>query len=194
MYVDQNLVNGRFLNEGELITRGGEVSCRRCLAGAVSDLASPLDATPILDSALRAGGVVLVDGLSSYLFQSSGKSVNGLIISKSGPNGGTLLAKKPSEITLDEIYSAVESDNELFHFHYKEPNSCCPIGANISQVLHNKLGKLNQMVIEYLSTITLKEIMDETLRMSGVMDYLEKGYSAEHVEKMMAEGNIIPQK
>lgn len=26
MYVDQNLVNGRFLNEGELITQGGEVS------------------------------------------------------------------------------------------------------------------------------------------------------------------------
>ena len=26
MYVDQNLVNGRFLNEGELITQGGEIS------------------------------------------------------------------------------------------------------------------------------------------------------------------------
>ena len=40
MYVDQHLVNGRFLNEGELLTRGGEISWNVPLPGMQASLIS----------------------------------------------------------------------------------------------------------------------------------------------------------
>lgn len=117
----------------------------------------------------------------------------GLILSKSGPNGGALLAKDPDDITLADVYKAVE-EKELFHFHYQQPSAGCPVGANIQSVLGKKLGELTKIIIEYLSTISIKEIMDDTLKMSGVLDHLAEGLSPEQIEEKIMKGEIIVKK
>ena len=49
---------------------------------------------------------------------------------------------------------------------------------------------MNQIIIDYLSTITLKEILDETLQLSGILKYMENGLSAEQIEEMIFRGEI----
>lgn len=50
----------------------------------------------------------------------------GLVSVKAG-EGGSSLAKEPKDITLSDIFDAVEKEEELFHFHEK-PNPDCPVG------------------------------------------------------------------
>lgn len=56
----------------------------------------------------------------------------GLVTVKAG-EGGAFLAKKPKEITLLDIFDAVEKDESLFHFH-ENPNPECPVGKTVHAV------------------------------------------------------------
>ena len=54
-------------------------------------------------------------------------------------SGGARLARRPEDITLFDVYSAVDSvEGDLFHFH-ENPNPACPVGRNIHAVLDVKL-------------------------------------------------------
>ena len=54
----------------------------------------------------------------------------GMIDVKAG-SGGARLARRPEDITLFDVYSAVDSvEGDLFHFH-ENPNPACPVGRNI---------------------------------------------------------------
>lgn len=114
----------------------------------------------------------------------------GLIHSKSGPNGGSVLAHQPGDITLDMIYNAFENEGSLFHFHYQQPNCSCPVGANIKSALSAILSPVNKLLIEYLSKITLQEIKDDTLKRSGILKYLDAGKSPIEIEEMISSGKI----
>ena len=62
----------------------------------------------------------------------------GMIDVKAG-SGGARLARRPEDITLFDVYSAVDSvEGDLFHFH-ENPNPACPVGRNIHAVLDVKL-------------------------------------------------------
>ncbi len=114
----------------------------------------------------------------------------GIIHSKSGPKGGSVLAHQPRDITLDMIYHAFENDGSLFHFHYQQPNYSCPVGANIKSALSAIISPLNKLLSEYLSKITLQEIMDDTFRRSGILKYLDAGKTPIEIEKMISSGRI----
>jgi Rrf2 family protein len=58
----------------------------------------------------------------------------GLVRLKSGPQGGSELAKAPARIPLAEVYKAVEP-GELFALHRSKPNPKCPVGRCIQDVL-----------------------------------------------------------
>ena len=76
--------------------------------------------------------------------------------------GGTTITKPLDEITLLDIYRAVEcvGDNQLFHFH-ENPNTACPVGRNMHHVLDDKLQRVQDAMEKELQSITLADIKDD---------------------------------
>ena len=77
--------------------------------------------------------------------------------------GGTTIAKPLDQITLFDIYQSVEcvENGELFHFH-ENPNNNCPVGKNIHTILDNKLMRVQKAMEDELSSITLKDVIEDT--------------------------------
>ncbi len=82
----------------------------------------------------------------------------GLIKAQGGIPGGKL-AKPQEEITLLEIYRAVQtrSDAALFDIH-PSPNPMCPIGRNIEGALDEPLFVAQTAMENALESFTLKDI------------------------------------
>lgn len=83
----------------------------------------------------------------------------GLITVKAG-EGGSSLAKKPEDITLLDVFRAVEKEEELFHFH-ENPNPECPVGKNVHTVLDNRLLAIQDAMKEQMESVTLRDLMDD---------------------------------
>lgn len=82
----------------------------------------------------------------------------GLIEVKAG-SGGAKLAKEPKDITLYDVYVAVEClDSGLFHFH-ESPNPLCPVGKNIHNVLDKHLEKAQKAMEDELRAVTLADLV-----------------------------------
>ena len=74
-------------------------------------------------------------------------------------SGGCEIAKPLTEITMLDVYRAVdcvESDS-LFHFH-ENPNPECPVGRNIHSILDEKLLRVQNAMEHEMQNITLAEI------------------------------------
>lgn len=78
-------------------------------------------------------------------------------------SGGASVAKPLNQITLLDIYNAVEcvEDGTLFHFH-ENPNPKCPVGRNIHLILDDKLLRVQQAMEKELDSVTLQDIMTDT--------------------------------
>ncbi|MEK4404464.1 Rrf2 family transcriptional regulator [Sporosarcina sp. FSL K6-6792] len=74
--------------------------------------------------------------------------------------GGATLQKPLKEITLLDVYRAVEvvEEGELFQFHEK-PNPNCPVGANIEAVLELILLRAQEAMESVLHEITMEELV-----------------------------------
>ena len=77
--------------------------------------------------------------------------------------GGAAIAKPLNEITFLDIYYAVDcvDNGELFHFH-ENPNTKCPVGRNIHNVLDEKLNRIQKAMEDEMKKITLKDVIDDT--------------------------------
>lgn len=86
----------------------------------------------------------------------------GLVEVKRG-SGGASIAKQPEEITLLDIFNAVEclDEGQLFHFH-ENPNAQCPVGRNIHNVLDNRLKNIQAVMEEQLRNTTIADIITDT--------------------------------
>jgi DNA-binding IscR family transcriptional regulator len=84
----------------------------------------------------------------------------GLVNVNSG-SGGTYASKPLDEITLFDIYKAVEvvEEGQLFQIHEKT-NPDCPIGANIQVVLEVILLKAEGAMEQVLKNVTMKDIVE----------------------------------
>ncbi len=81
----------------------------------------------------------------------------GMIDVKAG-SGGARLARRPEDITLFDVYSAVDSvEGDLFHFH-ENPNPACPVGRNIHAVLDVKLQEAQAALENRLKKTTLADL------------------------------------
>ncbi len=89
----------------------------------------------------------------------------GIINVKRG-SGGAYIEKPLDEITLLDVYNAVEciDNGNLFHFH-ENPNSRCPVGRNIHSVLDRRLDSIQQAMEREMSSVTLQDIADDTDRL-----------------------------
>ncbi|CAG9612466.1 Putative HTH-type transcriptional regulator YwnA [Bacillus rhizoplanae] len=74
--------------------------------------------------------------------------------------GGAYLIKELHEITLLDVYRAVDvvEEEKLFHFH-EQPNPDCPIGANIQTVLEVILVQAQEAMEQVLESITMEQLV-----------------------------------
>ena len=74
--------------------------------------------------------------------------------------GGASLQRDLTDITLLDVYRAVEVvvEGELFQFHEK-PNPNCPVGANIEAVLELILHRAQEAMESVLHEITMKDLV-----------------------------------
>lgn len=82
-----------------------------------------------------------------------------LVTVKAG-EGGASLAKEPKDITLMDVFDAVEKEEALFHFH-ENPNPECPVGKNVHAVLDSKLFAIQEAMREKMESITLQDLIDD---------------------------------
>lgn len=87
----------------------------------------------------------------------------GLVTVKAG-EGGASLAKNPKDITLTDIFDAVEKEEELFHFH-ENPNPECPVGKNVHAILDNRLLAIQSAMREQMKSVTLQDLIDDMDRL-----------------------------
>lgn len=76
---------------------------------------------------------------------------------KSRQPGSPALAKEPEEITLLDVYRAVEDQYHLLHID-EQTNPDCPIGKNIQGVLTQEFAKVQAAAEAAMQEITLAEI------------------------------------
>ena len=81
-----------------------------------------------------------------------------LVTSQTGAAGGSRLARKPNQITLLDVYRAVEK-GDAFLLHRQPPNRHCPIGMNIETVLAGILEEVNAAVERVLAKITVEQVL-----------------------------------
>jgi Rrf2 family protein len=84
----------------------------------------------------------------------------GLVISQTGSTGGSRLAKQVHEITLLDVYQAVEGGRTL-ELHRHPPNPQCPVGVNISEVLEGVCAKVSLAIEGVLAKITLEDMVSQ---------------------------------
>ena len=84
----------------------------------------------------------------------------GFVEVKAG-SGGATLAKPLGEITLYDVYRAVDCvEGELFHFH-ENPNPDCPVGKNIHALLDKHLTDAQLAMEQSLRGVTLADLAVE---------------------------------
>ena len=86
----------------------------------------------------------------------------GIVETRQG-SGGAHLAKALDEITLYDIYKAVDcvDDEGLFHFH-ENPNVECPVGRNIHKAMDGRLQAAQEALENELKSTTLAEVVADT--------------------------------
>ena len=87
----------------------------------------------------------------------------GLTTSQLGAGGGALLARAPEDITLLEVYRAVD-DAQLFAMHREEPNPACMVGRNIQVVLRGIIDEAVQAMEASLGARTLADATSDLVR------------------------------
>lgn len=81
-----------------------------------------------------------------------------LVVSQTGSSGGSRLARNPEQITLLDVYRAVES-TDVFSLHPKRPNQRCPVGSGIGTVLEEVRTELDSAIEQVLARITVGDVV-----------------------------------
>ena len=86
----------------------------------------------------------------------------GIVETRQG-SGGAHFAKALDEITLYDIYKAVDrvDDEGLFHFH-ENPNVECPVGRNIHKAMDGRLEAAQEALENELKSTTLAQVVADT--------------------------------
>nr|WP_290461287.1 Rrf2 family transcriptional regulator [Acutalibacter muris] len=81
-------------------------------------------------------------------------------------SGGADTARPVDQITLLDVYKAVECVDEggLFHFH-ENPNQLCPVGKNIHAALDGRLETIQEAMEREMSEVTIQDILSDTERL-----------------------------
>jgi Rrf2 family protein len=89
----------------------------------------------------------------------------GLVEVSRGAGAGWRLARPPEDISLLDVYDAVESE-PLFGMHHTEPNQECPVGRGIRPALGEVYAGVDGAVRRALGRTSVAEVLRDTLRRS----------------------------
>jgi len=104
----------------------------------------------------------------------------GLVISQTGSMGGSRLASDPAEMTLLDVYQALEYRG-VFSLHRQPPSPDCPVGVNIETVLGQVLEEVDSAVEHVLAKITIKDVVQRLRPCISTAQNREKHYSRDQV-------------
>ncbi len=76
--------------------------------------------------------------------------------------GGAYLARDPKDLTIWDVYHAMEPDG-LEHFigYHPNPSASCPIGTQIVSVLKKPYAQIGSAVQNVMEEITLQQLLDD---------------------------------
>jgi Rrf2 family protein len=87
--------------------------------------------------------------------------------SQLGAGGGALLARPAAQVTLLDVYRAVE-DGDVFAMHHGEPNPACPVGRQVKGVLRDVADDAQRAMEDRLARRTIADVLaDVQKRESG---------------------------
>lgn len=81
----------------------------------------------------------------------------GLTTSRLGAGGGTMLARPADQITLGEVYRAIDP-RRIFALHREEPNAACPVGRHIQPILCAEIDDARQALEGRLDRTTIADV------------------------------------
>lgn len=84
----------------------------------------------------------------------------GLITTTMGKSGSTTLAREPKDISLLEIYKAVEAP-KAFAIHDYPEKAGCVVSCSIKTAMDNVLERIQASMENGLETITLAEVIED---------------------------------
>lgn len=88
----------------------------------------------------------------------------GLVAAREGRSGGYRLARPAGEITLADVYRAVEPHGPLTPSP-AEPNGRCPVGAGMRQAFARTAGAGQHGLLEALARETVADLSRRALRL-----------------------------
>ena len=86
----------------------------------------------------------------------------GLVDVRRGAGAGWSLDREPGEITLLDVYDAVERE-PLFAMHRTEPNLECPVGHGIRPALGHVYGEIDRVMRSELARTSIADVLRSTL-------------------------------
>ena len=108
-----------------------------------------------------------------------------LVVSQPGSMGGSRLSRKPGDITLRDVYHAVECPG-VFSLHRQPASKDCPVGMSIESVLGSVFAETNSAVEHVLAGITIRDVM---LRLKPA-----NGKARTHTRASKLPGELIPER
>ena len=90
----------------------------------------------------------------------------GMVTVQPGVGGGATLAREPDDITLLDVYRAVEEGEELFSLHPSEPSRSCNVGGNIRDVLRPIFCTAHRAVESVLGGVTIADVGEQVMAMA----------------------------
>jgi Rrf2 family protein len=87
----------------------------------------------------------------------------GLVETTTGKRGACRLAKKPAQITLLDIYEAVDAP-KVFAIHHYATYKACPVSCNIKTALEKARDKTQTATERALAKISIADIMADMTR------------------------------
>ena len=90
------------------------------------------------------------------------------ILSVARGTGGAVLLRSPEEITVWDVYAALESDekHELLGIH-PNPSPQCPVGSRIRSVLQEPYDEIFTAMQKKMREITLQDLLDRWREQAG---------------------------
>jgi Rrf2 family protein len=98
------------------------------------------------------------------IFQALGKA--GLVVGQMGPNGGARLARAPEEITLADIWRAVD-DETLFALPRSGGNPLCSMNKAVRPVLAEVFDDATAAIEASLAQVTLADVIARVQSRTG---------------------------
>lgn len=90
----------------------------------------------------------------------SGQLKKANLIASNAGVAGYQLVKEPKDITLLDIYKAVQAPEELFAIH-DNPNPECAVGKRIQSTLDNVFQSVQRAMEDKLTEETLQDVLDQ---------------------------------